>query len=96
MKIKWTKTGKTVSPEGTTITYAGIGTTLTIESRKRVIPHANRSGTWEHTTYWLLDGGREIREYSLLAIAKERAQEAYDRGEICASSPLPGQISMDI
>lgn len=38
----WAKTGRTVGPKGTTITYTDLRETgLTIESRKRHIPHAN-------------------------------------------------------
>ena len=51
MTLKWTKTGREVNQEGTTITYSAEGTDLTIESRKRHIPHASRSGYWDHTTY---------------------------------------------
>ena len=64
--IKWKKTGKIVSGEGTTITYSS-GTAYTIESRKRHIPHAGgRSGTWDHTTYHILRDGVEVgKQYSL-------------------------------
>ncbi len=54
--------------------YAGEGTDLTIESRKRHIPHANRQGTWDHTAYIVLEGGREIMTRYSLAGAKEWAE----------------------
>lgn len=73
--IKWTRTGKSVSPEGTTIEYSGIGTMLTIESRKRHIPHSNRSGTWDHTTYFVIDGGVDVKELYSLKDAKEFAEK---------------------
>lgn len=72
--LKWTKTGRTVSPEGTTITYTAEGTGLTIESRKRHIPHANRSGYWDHTTYYILKDGEEVIERWSLEGAKEYAE----------------------
>lgn len=72
--LKWTKTGRTVSSEGTTITYAAEGTDLTIESRKRHIPHANRSGYWDHTTYYILKDGEEVIERWSLEGAKEYAE----------------------
>lgn len=72
--LKWTKTGRTVGPEGTTITYAAEGTGLTIESRKRHIPHANRSGYWDHTTYYILKDGEEVIERWSLEGAKEYAE----------------------
>ena len=63
--IEWKKTGKTVSGEGTTITYSS-GTAYTIESRKRHIPHTNGIGTWDHTTYHILKDGVEVgKQYSL-------------------------------
>lgn len=72
--MKWIKTEKTVSKEGTTITYTG-DHGLTIESRKRHIPHANRIGTWDHTSYWLLKDGKEVKEFFSLKDAKEFAEK---------------------
>ncbi len=78
----WAKTGRTVTPEGTTITYTDLRETgLTIESRKRHIPHANVSGTWDHTTYWVLRDGEELAEHWTLAGAKVWADRyAIERG----------------
>ena len=80
----WAKTGRTVTPEGTTITYTDLRETgLTIESRKRHIPHANGSGTWDHTTYWVLRDGEELAEHWTLAGAKVWADRyAIERGLI--------------
>lgn len=72
--MKWIKAEKRVSKEGTTITYTG-DYGLTIESRKRHIPHANRSGTWDHTSYWLLKDGKEVKEFFSLKDAKEFAEK---------------------
>ena len=72
---EWKKTGRTVNSEGTTITYSAVGTSYTIESRKRHIPHAGgRSGTWDHTTYWVLKDGVEVAEEYSLADAKYLAE----------------------
>ena len=78
----WAKTGRTVGPEGTTMTYTDMRETgLTIESRKRHIPHANGSGTWDHTTYWVLHDGEELAEHWTLAGAKVWADRyAIERG----------------
>ena len=73
--IHWTKYGKCVGPEGTTVFYKGQGTALTIESRKRHIPHANGSGTWDYTSYWVLRDGVELKERYSLTAAKEYAEE---------------------
>lgn len=80
----WAKTGRTVGPEGTTITYTDLRETgLTIESRKRHIPHANGAGTWDHTTYWVLRDGEELVEHWTLAGAKVWADRyAIERGLI--------------
>lgn len=73
--MKWIKVGKTVSVgNGTTITYKLEGTPYTVESRKRPIPHANRSGTWDHTSYFVLKDGTEVAEQHTLGLAKEYAE----------------------
>lgn len=72
--MKWVKVGKTASSEGTTVTYRSEGTDITIESRKRHIPHANGSGTWDHTTYFILRSGKELKECYTLKDAKEYAE----------------------
>ncbi len=72
--MTWTKISRTVNTEGTTITYAGLGTDYTIESRKRHIPHANGVGTWDHTSYFVLLAGRDLAEKMSLSDAKEFAE----------------------
>lgn len=74
--MKWVKMGETVSPEGTTIEYEAVDHPFTIESRRRHIPHANgRSGTWDHTSYFVLFLGKEVAEKYSLKDAKEYAEE---------------------
>lgn len=68
--MRWKKTGKIVNADGTTITYSN-GKGTTIESRKRHIPHANGVGTWDHTTYFVLEDGKEIVQKNTLKDAKE-------------------------
>lgn len=77
--IEWKKTGKIVSDEGTTITYSS-GTAYTIESRKRHIPHANGSGTWDHTTYHILRDGVEVGKQYSLSDAKYLAENMIEEG----------------
>ena len=72
--MKWIKEGRTVNSEGTTITYRGEGTDITIESRKRHIPHSNNVGTWDHTSYFVLKTGQELKECYTLRDAKEFAE----------------------
>lgn len=74
-KIKWINFGTEVTPEGRTVTYVGDGTDFTIESRRRHIPHANREGYWDHTTYFLLRAGEEVAEKWSLRDAKALAEE---------------------
>ena len=74
--MKWVKMGKTVSPEGTTVIYEATDHPFTIESRKRHIPHSNgRSGTWDHTSYFVLFLGKEVAEKYSLKDAKEYVEE---------------------
>lgn len=78
--MHWAKTGRTVSQDGTTIIYTDMRETgLTLESRKRHIPHANGSGTWDHTSYWVLRGGEELKELQTLAAAKDWADRCASR-----------------
>ena len=78
--MNWIRTGRTVSLKGTDTIYTAPGTSYTIESRKRHIPHANREGTWDHTTYWVLKDGQEIVEKYSLRDAKEFAEADHDAG----------------
>ena len=60
--LTWEKTGRTVGSEGSTVTYtAKEKPRITIESRKRHIPHANGVGTWDHTSFVVLVDGCEVR-----------------------------------
>ena len=73
--MKWIKINKMVKGTGeTTITYRLEGTPYTVESRKRPIPHANGSGTWDHASYFVLRDGVEVAEKHTLAKAKEYAE----------------------
>lgn len=74
-KITWTKTGREVRPHCTITHYTSDGIRWAIESRKRDIPHANGSGYWQHTTYFLIDRAYGVeKEYYRLSDAKEAAE----------------------
>lgn len=75
--MDWIKIGKTESEDGSTVFYKLPGTKMTIESRKRKIPHANGIGTWEHTTYFVLEDGEELVELYSLKDAKIFAEEVF-------------------
>lgn len=75
--MNWKKTGREVKGNGETTTFYESGDGwFRIESRKRNVPHANRSGYWQHTTYFLIDGNGNEKEYWSLKDAKEAAEEA--------------------
>lgn len=73
--MNWIRTSHIVHSNGESeIVYEAEGTELKIESRKRAIPHANRSGSWMHTSYFLIrPDGTETEHYSLTR-AKEAAE----------------------
>lgn len=72
MAIKWVSMGKTVTFDGSTVYYEAENLPISIESRKRKIPHANgRSGFWWHTSYFVLHNGTEVAEKYSLRDAKE-------------------------
>jgi hypothetical protein len=75
MPDKWVRTARRVNSDGTTIIYENPESIYTIESRKRHIPHANRSGTWDHTSYFVLRDGEEIIEKFSLRDAKAYINE---------------------
>ena len=75
MAMIWSLVARCVNSEGTTTRYKLHGTDITVESRRRHIPHANRGGTWDHTSYWVLSDGVELMEKQRLMDAKEWAEE---------------------
>ena len=77
MSLTWEKLGTTINQEGTTITYCTkeLGKTILVQSRKRHIPHANGVGTWDHTSYFVLFQGAEMKECWKLGEAKKWAEE---------------------
>ena len=73
--MKWTRTGKVVDDEGTTVICGNEAyPDYTIESRKRHIPHSNGIGTWDHTTYHVLKDEKEVGQYYSLRSAQEHAE----------------------
>lgn len=75
-KFKWTKSGKLVVSDGTTIIYSCDESPYTIESRKKQIPHANGyPGTWEHTSYFVVKDGKDIKEFQTLKDAKDYVED---------------------
>lgn len=79
MAYIWKKTGKEITTAGTTITYEAEGCNWIIESRKRHIPHANRSGYWDHTTYAIVLPGDPpflVYECNRLSDAKEFVEKS--------------------
>ena len=50
-----------------------------IESIRRAIPHANGSGEWLHTTYWVHYPDNQRIQYNLFNLAKRACQTDYQR-----------------
>lgn len=72
--MSWENIDKSEGPEGTTITYRLEGTQILVQSRKRHIRHANGVGTWDHTSYWVINRGEEIKEFLRLRPALTYAE----------------------
>lgn len=73
-KSIWQKSGKIIRHDGTYILYEN-GGPFQIESRRKQIPHANGSGTWEHTTYVVVKDGKAINGFRTLKDAKAYAEK---------------------
>ena len=71
----WEKLGTEVNEEGTTITYVTPDSDMWIQSRKRHIPHANRSGTWDHTFYFVMRLGVDVEYFATLKDAKAYVEQ---------------------
>ena len=56
------------------VVWATEGCSCTVESRKRLIPHANRSGGWFFTTYFVIRPDGTEKECYRLSEAKEEAE----------------------
>ena len=76
--MKWEKISRTVSEEGTTIVYRGQDPLVTVESRKRRVPHAfgsSKSGTYDVTTFHVCVGGVPVHESTRLTDAIAYAEQ---------------------
>ena len=82
---KWEQIGKSIHGGEKTIVYAKEGCPNTIESRKRAIPHANGSGYWYSTTYWVISPDGKEKEYYHLYMAKTMAERGTDDADIQSS-----------
>ncbi len=76
---EWKKTGRLEADGCRTVVYEPDPKPqhmdVRVESRKRPIPHSNRSGTWDLTTYFVVRDGADVIEKHTLADAKEAAEE---------------------
>jgi hypothetical protein len=74
--MTWDKVATTIKENGEkTIRCKSAGSRCMSESRKEAIPHANRSGVWFRTTYFLMKPDGTEKEYFTLKAAKEAAEE---------------------
>lgn len=76
--MRWERTGREVKANGeSTTTYISHDPEgWTIESRRRMIPHANGIGSWAHTEYFLIRPDGTETEHWTLSKAKEAAESA--------------------
>lgn len=85
MVNEWRKTGRIEVGGCRTVIYEPIPTPrhvrVTVESRKRPIPHSNGVGTWDLTTYFVIRDGADVVEKYSLTDAKEAAEEMLRKDE---------------
>jgi hypothetical protein len=73
--MTWETVSNVKHEDGTqTIRYELKGTGYAVESRKAAIPHSGRSGTWHHTTYYLIFPDGQEKQFYMLALAKKTAE----------------------
>lgn len=73
--MKWDKVATTIKGNGEkTILYKSAGSRCMIESRREAIPHANRSGVWFRTKYFLIRPDGTEKEFYKLTDAKAAAE----------------------
>jgi len=81
-KYNWKKVGKSGDEKQMTVSYQMEGKPhITVESRRRQIPHANGIGSWTFTSYFVVMGGYDIAEKNRLIDAEEYAEKLED-GEL--------------
>ena len=75
-KFAWKKSGKIIRHDVTAICYECADVPYAIESRKKQIPHSNGyPGMWEHTTYFVVKDGEDVREFQTLKDAKDYVED---------------------
>lgn len=83
MVNEWRKTGRIEVGGCRTVIYEPIPTPqhvrISVESRKRPIPHSNGIGTWNLTTYFVVRDGVDVIEKMSLADAKKYAENEIRR-----------------
>ena len=79
-KFTWQKSGKIIRHDVTVIFYECADVPYTIESRRKQIQHANGyPGTWEHTSYFVVKDGKDIKEFQTLKDASELVTNEHTR-----------------
>ena len=74
--MRWDKIAEQAGIGGEkTIVYRAEGSACQIESRRRLIPHAARSGGWLHTSYFMIRPDGTEKEYWRLKDAQQAAEE---------------------
>ena len=72
----WTQVAKIVTNDGSTTIYGTADLPgITIESRKRAVPHANRPGSWDYTDFHVMNGDQEMAVKNALKDAKVWAEK---------------------
>lgn len=78
--MMWKKISRTENENGRKIVYeldrSNIyGTSITIESKQKLVPRVNGKGMYFKPSYTICEDGRPVKEFDLLVLAKKWAEE---------------------
>lgn len=94
---EWEQTARLEDGEDLTIRYEADGVRYPVESRRRQIPHANRSGSWTYVSFHLInpETGKEKKftQFSSAVLAAELLEKIEREREDSEAIPAGGDLA---